>query len=43
MDLDQHYQPRQTESISYLLRQLKELADIFLKCLTNNAESSSKE
>jgi len=34
LDLDRHYQPPQKDSIYTLLTNLKDLAQIFLNCLT---------
>lgn len=42
MDLDQHWQPPQKDSIYSLLTNLKELAQIFLNCLTT-ADKDNKE
>ena len=36
LNLDPHYQPKQPESILTLLNNLKELANIYLNCLTSN-------
>jgi hypothetical protein len=41
LDLDPHYQPKQSESIFTLLTSLKDLAQIFLSCI--NTSDISKE
>jgi len=41
LELDPHYQPTQKDSIYKLLSQLKELAQIFLNCLTASDKDSS--
>lgn len=40
LDLDPHYVPKQTESIYYLLGNLKDLANIFKSCMTSDTSVS---
>ena len=42
LDLDPHYVPKQTESIFFLLANLKELASIFKACMTADAPSATE-
>ena len=43
VDLDKHYQPKQKDSIYTLLKSLKDIAQIFISCLTSASETKDTE
>ena len=43
VDLDEHYQPKQRDSIYNLLKSLKDIAQIFINCLTSSSDIKDKE
>ena len=43
LDLDAHFQPKQTESIFTLLKSLRDTAKVFFKCQTGTSKENSTE